>query len=385
MDVLATLPRRGRIAVVRALQLGDMLCAVPALRSLRAALPEAHITLLGLPWAREFAARYSMYLDDFLEFPGFPGIPERRMDPQAIVHFLAKAQERRFDLAVQLHGSGPCINPFTQLLGAARTAGFYLPGQDCPDFDTFLPWPETGHEIQRLSSLIRFLGGPHCGDELEFPLRRSDYDEAHTLLKKHRLRAGKYACLHSGGRMPSRRWSLDKFACVAEWLDGEGYRVVLTGASFEADLAAELEQRAGCQVVNAAGQTSVGGMAALLTGARLLVSNDTGVSHIAAAVRTPSVVVVLGSQPDRWAPLDAERHRTVMRPVECRPCGYHECPIGFHCERQVRPEDVLDTIQQVLSDHGSSPPPETESAVEASRPFVFAGGHRLANSLGGLR
>ncbi len=112
-----------RIAVLRALQLGDLLCAVPALRSLRAGAPEAEIVLVGLPWARSFVARYPELLDGFREFPGYPGLPERPPVIDRIPSFLSEMQADRFDLAIQLQGSGPFVNPLTVLFGARQNAG----------------------------------------------------------------------------------------------------------------------------------------------------------------------------------------------------------------------------------------------------------------------
>ena len=292
--------------VVRALMLGDLLCAIPALRALRAGWPEAEITLVGLAWARELAARFDHLVDGFLELPGFPGLPETEPRVRELPGFLAAAQARRFDLAVQLHGSGRITNTIAALLGAARTEGFGLT----------IPFPTRGHEIHRLLALVEALGVAPLGDELEFPLHPDDAAALRAVAPE--LEAGTYALVHPGARS-AHPWPEARFAEVADALAAEGVRVVVTGTAGEADVTARVAELAAAPVLDLAGRTSLGVLAALVSGARVLVSNDTGVSHLAAALRAPSVVVVTTSDPERWAPLDRERHHVVVRPGSAAP------------------------------------------------------------------
>ena len=129
-----------RIAVLRALVLGDLLCAVPALRSFRRAFPNAEITLIGLPSATGFVERFGAYLDGFVKLPGYQGLPEREPEIREVPGFLQEAQAREFDLVVQLHGNGEVTNPLALLLGGGRTAGFFPDRGWCPD-----PEASTAH------------------------------------------------------------------------------------------------------------------------------------------------------------------------------------------------------------------------------------------------
>lgn len=337
-----------KIAVFRALQLGDMLCTVPALRALRAVAPLSHITLICLPWATSFVKRYGKYIDDLLVFPGFPGFPEQKMNLRAVPNFLAEAQRQRFDLAMQMHGSGVLSNPLTVLFGASRNAGFFQPGHYCPDPGTFMPWKEREHEVLRGLQLMEFLGVPSRGEHLDFPLNDADY---RALQRSHlNLPApGTYVCVHPGARQPSRRWLPERFAEVADRLALDGLKVVLTGLSEESEVVQAVQDAMRMPALNLSGKTELGALAALIAQAKLVVSNDTGISHVAAAVATPSVIVSCGSDPGRWAPLDRVRHQVISAEVECRPCMHLSCPTGHQCATAVQAETVSSLARKLIN------------------------------------
>ncbi len=328
-----------RIGVFRALMLGEMLCAVPALRAVKGAWPHAELTLIGLPWARELAQRLSM-VDRFIEFPGYPGLPETIADLGALPDFLRQMQDERFDVLLQMHGSGTITNPLVAACGARHAAGFIEPGGFAPEPALFAPWPQQGHEVERLLALVDHLGIPRCSSALEFPINDTDRIELASVWPG--AYAGRpYACVHAGAQLPSRRWPATRFAQVADELAGRGFTVVLTGTAGEAALASQVEQAMTQPAVNLAGKTSLWTLGALIERARLLVCNDTGVSHIAAALGTRSVVISSGSDVTRWAPPDTARHQVLWHLVPCRPCSFAQCPYDHPCAKGVTADIVI--------------------------------------------
>jgi ADP-heptose:LPS heptosyltransferase len=333
-----------RIAVVRALALGDMLCAVPTLRALRARSPDAHIAVIGLPWAAELVTRFPAYLDELIEFPGFPGIPEVPVDPGRTIAFLSEMQDRPFDLVVQLQGNGLVINEFAALLGARQLAGFVPTGiglgppRDDPE-DIWVPYPATGHEIDRLVALPRALGA-RVDDHLEFPVRYGDRDKAARLLADTGIGIEPFAVIHAGGSRPDRRWAAEQFAVVADALADEGLQILLTGTAGEAGVTGAVRRKMQAPGVDLAGRTSLGVLAGLVEAARIVVTNDTGVSHLAAAIGADSVTVFTASDPQRWAPRGKGRHLVVGMGVADREIGHVDVPVA----------DVLDAARWILSD-----------------------------------
>lgn len=303
-----TPPRR--IVIFRALQLGDLLNAVPAFRALRAAFREAHITLVGLPWSAELVRRFDACLDSFIPFPGFPGLPEQSPDLPRLLAFLEEVQAMNFDLALQMQGSGEIANPLIGLFGAKQTAGYYLAGQYCPDPEWFLEYPQGEAEAWRHLRLMEFLGIPLQGDELELPLFDEDWQALERIRRERGLEKD-YICIHPGARAPERRWPPQHFAYVADRLAARGYQIALTGMQQEAELTAAVAAHMRSPAVDLAGQTDLGTLGALVARARLVFSNDTGLSHVAAAVRTPSVILFPVPPSVRWAPLNEQLHRRI--------------------------------------------------------------------------
>jgi ADP-heptose:LPS heptosyltransferase len=292
-----------KIVILRALPFGDLLTAVPAFRALRSALPDARITLIALPGALDFVTRFGAYLDDFIAFPGFPGFPEQTPNVRFFPSFLNTVQKLNFDLAIQMQDSGTISNSLTSLLGARANAGFYQAGSYCPDEELFLPYPEGEPETERQLRLVEFLGFSRRGEQLEFPLLAADWKGLQPIKETFGLYKD-YVCIQPGASGARTGWSTSQFAELADGLAALGYQVMLIGSPGNANLvhatANEMESKA-IQLVE---HVDMGVSAALLSQACLLVSNDMSTANLAAAVKTPSMVLASGADPDQAGALN---------------------------------------------------------------------------------
>ncbi len=321
-----------KIAVVRVLAgLGDVLCTVPALARLRAAHPSAHIVYIGAPQVAAVVARYPTLIDEFVAAPGFPGLLGS-FDADAFAGFIADMRARRFDLAIQLHGSGSVSNPFTALLGAAQVAGYYVPGLWCPDPATCFAFPDALSECERWTALMDRLGFAPAA----VPRFAIERDERALRLPSP------YAVLHPGASDPRRRWPPTRFAQIGDLLARCGLRVVLTGTASEAVIAAQVAAAMTSPALDLSGRTGLGAMAALIEGAAQVVTNDTGTAHLAAALGSPSVVIFLASDPARWAPANRALHVAVGRGLLDTPVGETAPPQDIHVPSVAEVEAALD-------------------------------------------
>lgn len=345
-------PPPRRVAIFRALQLGDLLCAVPVFRALRHAFPEAEIVLIGLPWASVLVHRFGKYLSGFREFPGYPGLPERTPVLSQIPLFLDGIQSQQFDLVLQLHGNGRITNPLVATFGASLTAGFFESGHYCPDLDHFFPYPEHGLEVDRLLGLLESLGVHSRGSHLEFPLYPADFLELRFATEPHCLQPGRYICMHVGASTPVRRWPPDNFVDVARHLSRMGLDIVLTGTEPESELTRRVAEKLDF-AWDLAGRTNLGALAALVHGARLVICNDTGISHLADALRVPSVVLSTGTNPQRWAPRDRRLHR-----VLCSDSGVSVSAVIAQAEDVLSQKD-LPVCHEIGAEHSDYPPEVT--------------------------
>ncbi|MBP2703181.1 glycosyltransferase family 9 protein [Microbispora sp. RL4-1S] len=303
-----------RIAVLRANALGDLLLALPAIAALKRAYPVARMTLLGREWHAGFLRGRPGPVDEVVVLPPVPGVSGPPGVPPPPDDVYTDLRERHFDLAVQMHGGGRASNPFIRRLGARVTAGLRAP--DAPPLDRWVPYVHYQHETLRHLEVAGLLGASTSDLEPQVAVVRGDWAELNRVIGH--LPRGLVA-IHPGASDRRRRWPPERFAEVADRL---GRPVVVTGTEEERDVVDRVVAAMKRPARPVVGELSVGGLTALYAACDLLVSNDTGPRHLAAATGTPTVGVYWCGNLVNWGPLTRHLHRPVISwTTRCPVCG----------------------------------------------------------------
>ncbi len=313
-----------KIAVLRANAVGDYIMALPALEALRSAFPEAEMVLLGRHWHADFLRGRPGPVNRTVVVPYTPGIYDPPGDgvgnPGELKSFFEAMARERFDLAFQLHGGGRNSNPFVRSLGARETIGTRTP--DAVPLDRWTPYRVHQHETLRLLEIVSLAGAGL--QKLQPHLRVTDADraEADRVVPDD---GRPVVVINPGSRDPRRRWPARKFAVVADLLARMGAHIVINGDAGDADAVRETEYWMHSSHQTVRGVLSLSGLAGLLSRTRLLLTNDSGPLHLAAAVGTPTVGIY-------WC-----GNVLTYGPLQCRTTAVHiawrfHCPVcGEHC------------------------------------------------------
>jgi ADP-heptose:LPS heptosyltransferase len=303
-----------RIVALRALKLGDFLVAVPALRAIRRAWPDHEVVLATSGWLRPVVT-----LADCV-------------DTLAATHGMAPlpAWLARPELAVNLHGAGPQSNAVLDALEPAHRIGHAGHGWPGP------VWVDGLHERERWCRLLRANGVAADAADLRLAVPGLPVPVSDAVV------------VHPGAAYGSKRWPVPRFAAVAAELRADGHRVVITGGGPELQLAERLAGAAGLSDRDVlAGRTGLAELAALVAHARLIVSGDTGIAHLAYAFGTPSVTL-FGPAPARlWGPPPDGPHRTLSADLDRlgEPFAEHPDPALLG----VSVADVLGAVRDLLA------------------------------------
>jgi heptosyltransferase II len=323
---------RGRILVIGPSWVGDMVMAQPLIARLQAGSPDAVVDVFAPGWVLPIVRR-------------MPGVAAAIDSPFAHGEL---ALGRRWRTARTLNSRGyrqavVLPNSIKSALvpwfaGIPRRTGFLGEQRrgllnDIRRFD-----PAT---VPRLVDRFLLLGdGPIVAP---MPHLECAGDATEALLTSLGLALDKpVACLCPGAEYgPAKRWPVRHFAALARRLAGHGFAVWLLGSAKDAPVADAIRDASGGACTSLAGRTDLGNAADLLACAAVVVSNDSGLMHVAAAVGSPVVALFGSSSPDYTPPLSGVA-RIVRHPVPCSPCFQRECPLGhFACMENLSVESVL--------------------------------------------
>lgn len=330
------MPDYRNILLIKPSSLGDIVHAMPTCAAIRRAYPKARLTwLVKRQWA-SLVERIEGVDRVWPVEPTFRGWLSQVLPLRA----------EGFDLVLDLQGLFRSA-AIGWLTGSPLHVGFANGREGSPWFySRRVPAPQLDmHAVDRYLLVAKDVGAVAFGTpKFSFRIPQADHDEVERLLSRFGVASGaRWVAMNVSARWQTKRWPSASFAAVADRLqqEGSGPVVMIGGPDERADVAA-VRGLMKTAPIDLTGATTVGLLPALLSRAALLITNDSGPMHIAAAVGTPIVALFGPTSAARTGPYGAG-HQILTENVPCRPCFSRTCrnSLPLECLRAVSPEQVL--------------------------------------------
>jgi heptosyltransferase II len=320
---------------------GDAVLAIPALKAVRSHFPGAEITLLVRPWVAGLFTSAS-FVDKVWSEPR----PSSLGDWMRITR---KIRASEFDIGLLLPNSFE--SALMMFLGRVRQRiGYATDGRTWMLTRSIVPPTDSRHQVHYYLDLAKLFQAGAERPSIEIEATSEERATARVLLQEEGIpKSEPFLVLNPGAAYGSaKRWHDDRFANVADILAHEmKLQVAIVGSEGERPIAEQIRQQMKSRTAILNGKTSLETLIGVLAESSLMITNDSGPMHIAAALGVPTVAV-FGSTDERVTSPFGARTRVVKNPVECSPCLLRECPIDHRCMNGVTVEDVCKAARELV-------------------------------------
>ena len=318
-----------RVLVIRLRSIGDTVLSTPSLFALRRFLPRASIDILLEDWVAPVLAGFE-HIDSVLTVP--------RKSTAARARVAARLRRNRYDVVYNLHG-GTTATLLTRATGAKHRVGYsdyqYASFHNHLSPSSASLWSrEKTHSAEQQLALLGWTGVP-VSDRPPAQLAVTDIAATKIAerLKTVGLESAPFAVVHPAAAFDTKQWAAENFAAVISELTARQIPSIAITGPTEKELVDQLRRVSTSSIVSFP-NLSLPEVTALLARARLFVGNDSGITHMAAAVGAPSVVVFGSSNRAHWAPWSTKPAEMVFEEMDCQPCH------GYYCEKFEQPECI---------------------------------------------
>ncbi|MBU1627387.1 glycosyltransferase family 9 protein [bacterium] len=334
--------------------IGDVLLATPAIREIKKYLPQSSLDVVvddycspiidGNPWIDS--------IFKFIRPPKF--LAKKKKFDKNNFNIARKIFTAGYDLVINFHG-GPRSFFLTLLSHARYRVGFkvyygsFLYNRRLPSPHYILDIKDKIHQVHRKLSLLRGIGVPINSDELEMPVLPENIDRVNQLLTQKGIdKNDRIISINIGATKRTKLWHYEKFAQLIDILTRDyNAKVILTGAQQELEYEGKILERCKNKPVSFVNRLDLKDLAALYSLSNIYIGCDTGPTHIAAAMKTPIVVIFGSSDYNIWWPHNVP-HKIVRKDLACYPCD--RCTQEReYCIDNIQVDDVLNAVTETIS------------------------------------